>query len=57
MILVKCEKENFWEQPTISKKEQEKQQKILGHLLVVAAQVAKKMNLSDGYRLLMNNGE
>lgn len=29
---------------------------LLGHLLVTAAAVAKKLNLSEGYRLVINNG-
>jgi len=29
---------------------------VLGHLLLVASQVAKKLNLSAGYRLVINNG-
>ncbi|CAF3701887.1 unnamed protein product [Rotaria sp. Silwood1] len=32
-------------------------EQLLGHLLVVAAQVAKKLGLNeDGYRLVINNG-
>jgi len=32
-------------------------EKLLGHLLIVAAQVAKKVGLNDdGYRLVINNG-
>lgn len=29
---------------------------ILGHLLMVAGQVAKKLGLSQGFRLVINNG-
>jgi histidine triad (HIT) family protein len=29
---------------------------LLGHLLQVAAQLAKKLNLSAGFRLVINNG-
>jgi histidine triad (HIT) family protein len=29
---------------------------ILGHLLLTAATVAKKLNLADGFRLVINNG-
>ena len=29
---------------------------VLGHLLVVAGQVAKKLRLADGFRLVINNG-
>jgi histidine triad (HIT) family protein len=31
-------------------------QALLGHLLLTASMVAKKLNLSEGYRLVMNNG-
>jgi histidine triad (HIT) family protein len=31
-------------------------QPVLGHLLLTAAAVAKKMNLVDGFRLVINNG-
>jgi len=31
-------------------------QALLGHLLLTAAAVAKKLNLADGYRLVVNNG-
>jgi histidine triad (HIT) family protein len=31
-------------------------QKLLGHLLLKAAEVAKKLNLQNGYRLVINNG-
>jgi histidine triad (HIT) family protein len=31
-------------------------QPILGHLLVVAGVVAKKLNLAEGFRLVINNG-
>jgi histidine triad (HIT) family protein len=30
--------------------------KILNHLLLKAAEVAKKLDLKDGYRLVINNG-
>ena len=29
---------------------------VLGHLLLVAGQVAKKLRLADGFRLVINNG-
>jgi histidine triad (HIT) family protein len=31
-------------------------QAVLGHLLIVAGVVAKKLNLTDGFRLVVNNG-
>lgn len=31
-------------------------QAVLGHLLLTAASIAKKLNLSDGFRLVINNG-
>ena len=31
-------------------------QSTLGHLLLTAAQVAQKLNLEGGYRLIINNG-
>jgi len=31
-------------------------QKLLGHLLLKAAEVAKKLDLKSGYRLVINNG-
>ena len=31
-------------------------QKLLGHLLLKAAEVAKQLNLPNGYRLVINNG-
>ena len=31
--------------------------KILGHLLQVAAKIAKQLNLKKGFRLVINNGE
>ncbi|HVU09175.1 MAG TPA: histidine triad nucleotide-binding protein [Verrucomicrobiae bacterium] len=31
-------------------------EKILGHLLLKAAEVAKKLDLKGGYRLVINNG-
>ena len=30
---------------------------LLGHLMVVASKVAKKLGLADGYRLVVNNGK
>jgi len=30
--------------------------KVLGHLLLKAAEVAKKLDLKNGYRLVINNG-
>ena len=29
---------------------------VLGHLLIVAGTVAKKLNLAEGFRLVVNNG-
>ena len=31
-------------------------QAVLGHLLLVAGEVARKLNLAEGYRLVVNNG-
>ena len=31
-------------------------QKLLGHLLLIAAEVAKQLDLPNGYRLVINNG-
>ena len=31
-------------------------QAVLGHLLLVGGQVAKKLNLAQGFRLVINNG-
>jgi histidine triad (HIT) family protein len=31
-------------------------QAVLGHLLLVAGTVAKKLNLTEGFRLVVNNG-
>ena len=31
-------------------------QRVLGHLLLVAGLVAKKLNLAEGFRLVINNG-
>jgi histidine triad (HIT) family protein len=31
-------------------------QAVLGHLLLTAAAMAKKLNLTDGFRLVINNG-
>lgn len=31
-------------------------QAVLGHLLLTAASVAKRLDLSDGFRLVINNG-
>jgi|UniRef100_UPI00404B085C histidine triad (HIT) family protein len=33
-----------------------KDQALLGHLLLTAAQIAKELNLSAGYRIVINNG-
>ena len=30
---------------------------LMGHLMVVAAKVAKSLDLDDGYRLVINNGK
>ena len=30
---------------------------LLGHLLVTAKDIAKQLNLSDGFRIVINNGE
>jgi len=30
---------------------------VVGHLLVVAAKVAKQLNLGDGYRVVMDQGK
>jgi|TARA_B100000959_G_scaffold284865_1_gene357702 histidine triad (HIT) family protein len=30
---------------------------LVGHLFVVASRIAKELDISDGYRLVMNNGE
>ena len=32
------------------------EQQLLGHLLLKAAEVAQKIGLTDGYRLVINNG-
>ena len=32
------------------------EQKLLGHILLKAAEVAKKLDLKNGYRLVINNG-
>jgi histidine triad (HIT) family protein len=32
-------------------------QSVLGHLLLTAAKVAEKLELEDGYRLVINNGK
>lgn len=34
----------------------EEDKAVLGHLLLVAGQVAKKLNLAQGFRLIINNG-
>jgi histidine triad (HIT) family protein len=34
----------------------EEDEGILGHLLVVAGHVARKLNLEQGYRIVVNNG-
>ena len=31
-------------------------QRLLGHILLKAAEVAKQLNLTNGYRLVINNG-
>ncbi len=31
-------------------------QRLFGHILLKAAEVAKQLNLTDGYRLVINNG-
>ncbi|MBI5693874.1 MAG: histidine triad nucleotide-binding protein [Verrucomicrobia bacterium] len=31
-------------------------QTVLGHLLLVAGEVARKLNLAEGFRLVINNG-
>ena len=36
---------------------EEKHQDIVGHLFVVAKILANELNIEDGYRLVMNNGE
>ena len=30
---------------------------LVGHLFSVASKIAKELNITDGYRLVMNNGE
>lgn len=32
-------------------------QTVLGHLLLVAAEVARKLQLDDGFRIVINNGK
>lgn len=32
-------------------------QSVLGHLLLTAAKVAEKLNLEDGFRVVVNNGK
>lgn len=32
-------------------------QKVLGHLLLTAASVSKKLQLNEGFRVVINNGE
>jgi histidine triad (HIT) family protein len=41
--------------PRIAEAEADDQQ-LLGHLLLKAAEVAKKLDLKSGYRLVINNG-
>jgi histidine triad (HIT) family protein len=41
--------------PRISEAKTEDQQ-LLGHILLKAAEVAKKLDLKSGYRLVINNG-
>lgn len=36
---------------------EEKQQMLLGHLLLTAKNVAHKMNLENGYRIVINDGK
>lgn len=42
--------------PRIAEASQE-QQSLLGHLLLTAASVAQKMNLENGFRVVINNGK
>ena len=35
----------------------EEDEPLLGHLMVVAAKVAKELGLANGYRLVVNNGK
>jgi histidine triad (HIT) family protein len=42
--------------PRIGQAETE-DQSLLGHLLLTAAQVAKKLDLAAGYRVVINNGK
>ena len=42
--------------PTLAQAEQEDQQ-LLGHLMLVAAQVAREAGVGEGFRLVINNGE
>ena len=37
--------------------ENESDRAMLGHMMVVAAQVAKSLNLQEGYRIISNNGK
>jgi len=36
---------------------EDKHEKMLGHLMVVVAKVARQENLSEGYRVVINNGK
>ena len=36
---------------------EEKHEKLLGHLMVVVAKLAQHLRLSDGYRVVVNDGK
>ena len=36
---------------------EERHEGILGHLLYVSTIISKKLNLEDGYRIVINNGK
>ena len=36
---------------------EERHENILGHLLYSSTIIAKKLNLEDGYRIVINNGK
>ncbi|CAI2380811.1 unnamed protein product [Moneuplotes crassus] len=38
-------------------KSEEKHKELLGHLMITAAKVAEQENLSDGYRIVINEGK
>lgn len=38
-------------------KAEERHESLLGHLMVVAAKVAKQEGLDDGYRIVINDGK